>query len=108
MAEVDPLTAGHQRFGQVGDQVELAVPEGNVDVEVLERLDAGNRGLHDQQGAGGLRVESCERVGHPAPDVVADDVRTVDAERAEKLVDVFGQVGGGVAVGRRRGTAHAA
>lgn len=35
-------------------------------------------------------------------------MRALDAERAEKLVDVFGQVGGGVAVGGCRGTAHAA
>jgi hypothetical protein len=37
-----------------------------------------------------------------------DDVRTIDPDHAEELVDVFGKVGGGVAVGRRRGTAHAA
>ena len=39
---------------------------------------------------------------------MTDDVRTIDAERAEELMDVLGQVGGGVAVGRSRGTAPAA
>jgi hypothetical protein len=83
VAEIDRLTTGPQRFGQVRDHVERAVPEGNIDVQMLEGLDAGDRGLHDQQGAGGLTVESRERVGHPAPNVVTDDVRTVEAERAK-------------------------
>jgi magnesium transporter len=66
--EVGGLAAGHQRLGQVGDHVELAVPQRHVDVEVEPRLDPGHGGLQGGDALPARRTSprtrpSCSRLG---------------------------------------------
>ncbi len=106
--EVDRLAILNEGLGQVGDHVELTVPERNADLRRLLEFDRGEQHLHEHHAAGHVRVQPGERVGHQAADVVPDDVHRPDAESAHQLGDVLGEAGRVVPVDGRGRTADAA
>jgi hypothetical protein len=68
--EVDRLTVGDERFGHVGDHVELAMPQRHVDVGVGERFDEGQARLEDDDAARRVWMEPGVGIGDPATDVM--------------------------------------
>ena len=105
VAEVRSLAISDQRLGQRWDHVELAMPQGHVQLGVGERLDAWHERLDDGCGGRGRRMQAGEGVGDHAADVVSDDVDRPEPEPLDEAVNVFSHRRCVVAVGWSVGTA---
>ena len=57
----------------------------------LGGLNAGEQGFQDHHAAGEVGAAPSQGVGHPAADVVADNVGGAEVQTVDELGDVYGE-----------------